>query len=306
MRACRFQLAAQAVCETNHYSPIANHALRCARGSHHLHHSAATPRNSPSPRSATRPTTPRKRRASPAMIAEMNREALAFVDARGRLQASAHRDCSDALFLQRREWFAAVAPRVRLPAGRQRVDRLPARFGPARPARADWGSCASFSSRRGCTLGQRPLALVRSGSQQGARDYPRAPALGPRATSSSRRSTCPARTTTRGQPEESHAAHCRRCIDWIARGFRIRARAQATSGRAWRCTPTLERPQRPWRGFREVLAALAGRRWLSTGRCCVMHGDTHRYPLRPAPERRRERRRRAQPHPPGSVRLSRS
>ena len=152
----------------------------------------------------------------------MNREALAFVVHVGDFKAAVA-PCSDELFLQRREWFELVAPSVRLRAGRQRMDRLPAHV--RRRLRSRWsgcGSCASCSSPARHSLGQRPLALVRQpAASRGAHDYPEHARWEHGGVLFVTLNVPGPDNNARAHAGGVLAARCRRSLDWIARGFRL-------------------------------------------------------------------------------------
>jgi hypothetical protein len=210
------------------------------------------------------------------MIAEMNREKLAFVVHVGDFKAAIER-CSDELFQQRKEWFDLIHHAfVYVPGDNEWID-----------CTRTWGSGHKpmerlqklrelfFSSAS--SLGQAPIKLIRQAdATRGAHDYPEhARWVYQRLLFLTLNAPGPD-NNARAMPDE----FSRRSIairEWIKDGFRIarvgglRAVVILMHANPW----TL--PGVPRRGFRELLAALAGEIRRFPGEVLLLHGDTHQY-----------------------------
>ena len=206
----------------------------------------------------------------PGLIAEMNREELAFAVHVGDFKA-AWMPCSDELFLQRREWFG--------------LSRHPFIFV---PGDNEWTDCGRFSAGRydplerleklralffrgEQSLGQRRLALERQSPafpeharwRHGNVVFVTLNAPGPS-------------NNARLMPDE-HRQRSAAISDWVERCF-----AAARSGRARAVVILMQ--ANPWAspssrnfGFRELLAQLAKESLGFEGQVMVVHGDTHRH-----------------------------
>jgi hypothetical protein len=200
-----------------------------------------------------------------AMIAEMNHQRLAFSLHVGDFKDS-RTECSDALFLQRREWFAlSQHPFFFTPGDNEWVDCRRARWTPRDPLER-LAKLRELFFTRDSSLGQRPLPAER----QGARGYPEnlrwlvedvvfatVNIPGP----DNHRSA---------MPEESRR-RTSAVIDWMREAFRI-ARSRrlpavvlATQANLWTGNS----------GYAEILSTLAAEAQRFEGEVLVVHGDTH-------------------------------
>ena len=206
----------------------------------------------------------------PALIAEMNREDLAFAVHVGDFKA-AWMPCSDELFRQRREWFE--------------FSRHPFIFV---PGDNEWTDCGRFAAGRydplerlaalrrnffdgGHSLGQRRIALERQSPaypeharwRHGQVLFITLNAPGPN-------------NNARLMPEE-HRQRGAAIADWLsaafgaARGGRAKAVVILMQANPWAS------PSSRYFGFRGLLAQLARESSRFDGPVVLIHGDTHRH-----------------------------
>ena len=239
-----------------------------------------------------------------AMIAEMNREPLAFVGARGRLQV-------------RRRARAATSSSCSAGSGSScRTTRSSScratTSGPTAGARSAPATIRSSGCEKlrelffsgDTSLGQRPLALARQpAATRGAHDYPEHARWEHERRRVRDAERARARTTTRARMPEEYA---RRAAGAHATGSREASgsRAAATLKAvvvAMHANPWSS-PRRPRRGFGELLAALAAETRAFDGAVLLRARRHAPVPRRPAAARRRERRRRRQLDARGGVR----
>jgi hypothetical protein len=199
------------------------------------------------------------------MIAEMNRQPLAFALHVGDFK-DARTECSDGLFLQRREWFALSQHAFfYTPGDNDWVDCRRARWAPRDPLER-LAKLRELFFTRDSSLGQRPLHADR----QSARGYPE----------NMRWLVQDVVFATLNIPgPDNHqgampAASTRRTgavIDWmrlafgVARERKLPALVLATQANLWTGST----------GFAEILKALAAEAQRYDGEVLVVHGDTH-------------------------------
>ena len=200
-----------------------------------------------------------------AMIAEMNREALAFAIHVGDFK-DARTECSDALFIQRRETFGlSHHPFFFTPGDNEWTDCRRARWAPRDPMER-LAKLREVFFARDASLGQRPLAAVR----QTARGYPEhmrwmveevvfatVNVPGP----DNHQSAMPAESKRRTAA----------VLDWIADAFRIarerKAPALVIATQANLFTGS--------RGYAAIVKTLSAESQAYAGEVLVVHGDTH-------------------------------
>ena len=200
------------------------------------------------------------------MIAEMNREALAFAMHVGDFK-SAQSECSDALYAQRREWFAlSHHPFIFIPGDNEWIDCRRARWAPHEPLERLAKLREMFFSGDG-NLGQRPLAI----ETQRARGYPEHLRwmVGGVAFATL---NVPGPSNNAGMPKESKARTAA-LIDWMRDTFRVaRQKKLPAVVVALQANPWPERAV-----YAEILSTLAAEALRYDGEVLVVHGDTHWY-----------------------------
>ena len=206
----------------------------------------------------------------PDLIAEMNREPLAFVVHVGDFKAARAR-CSDELYLQRREWFG--------------ISRHPFVFV---PGDNEWTDCKRFFAggydplerlrklrelffSGGESLGQRRIPLTRQSP-----DYPEHARWRHGGVLFVTLNVPGSGNNARLMPEEFR--HRSAAVgEWLEQSFglarseKLRAVVVAMQANPW-ASPTSH-----YFGYRELLAALAARAREFDGEVLLVHGDTHRY-----------------------------
>lgn len=202
-----------------------------------------------------------------AMIAEMNREDLAVAIHVGDFK-SAQSECSDALFLQRREWFElSHHPFVFIPGDNEWIDCRRAYWAPRDPLER-LEKLRELFFTRDSTLGQRPLEVER----QTSRGYPE-----------HLRWTfedvlfatlnVPGPDNNRARMPEESQRRTAAAVEWMREAFRM-ARSRELRGVVLAMQANL------WTGsggYRDLLNALADEAGRYPGEVLVVHGDTHRY-----------------------------
>jgi len=221
----------------------------------------------------------------PGLVAAMNREALAFVVHIGDFK-TALAPCSDALYEQRRQWFAlSHHPFVLLPGDNEWTDcrrMLGSGYDPLERMRRLRAVFFSGSS----ALGQQPLALVRQPAvTKGAHPFPEHARWEHGGVVFLTLNAPGPDNNSRAYPEE-YSRRLAAMLDWVARGFRL-ARSRNAKGVviAMHANPWAS-GMRPRRGFGELLAAITRETSSFGGAVLLLHGDTHHYrvdqPLRDA------------------------
>jgi hypothetical protein len=200
-----------------------------------------------------------------AMIAEMNREKLAFSIHVGDFK-DARTECSDALFLERRETFALSHHAFfYTPGDNEWVDCKRARWAPREPLER-LAKLREVFFARDSSLGQRPLAVQR----QTARGYPEnlrwivdrvvfatVNVPGP----DNHQSAMPAESTRRTAA----------VLDWIAQAFGA-ARERKSPALVLATQANLFTGNR---GYASIVKALSTEAQRYDGQVLVVHGDTH-------------------------------
>jgi hypothetical protein len=200
------------------------------------------------------------------LIAEMNHQRLAFVMHVGDFKSS-QMECSDQLFLQRREWFGlSHHPFVYIPGDNEWVDCQRAYWAPRDPLER-LGKLRELFFARDTALGQRPLALAR----QLSRGY----------TEHLRwiyedivfaTLNIPGPNNNAGAPQESQSRTAA-AIEWLREAFGV-ARKKKLAGVVIGVQANLFTGQRAYDPF---VAALVDEAQRFTGQVLVVHGDTHLY-----------------------------
>jgi hypothetical protein len=200
-----------------------------------------------------------------AMIAEMNHEPLAFALHVGDFK-DARAECSDALFLQRREWFALSQHAFfYTPGDNEWVDCRRARWAPREPLER-LGKLRELFFTRDSSLGQRPMHAER----QSARGYPENMRWMVEDVVFATLNIPGPDNHRSAMPEESRH-RTRAVLDWMREAFavalehRLAAVVLATQADLWAGNA----------GFAEILKTLATEAQRFEGEVLVVHGDTH-------------------------------
>jgi hypothetical protein len=206
----------------------------------------------------------------PGLVAEMNREALAFVVHVGDFKA-AWAQCTDELFRQRREWFDLFHhPFVFVPGDNEWVDcqrYSGGRYDPLERLR----KLRELFFRGGESLGQRRIALSRQ-----LPDYPEHARWRHGNVLFVTLNVPGPRNNARRMPDEFR--HRSKAItEWLARSFGLaRAEGMGAVVIMMQANPWIS-PSSRYFGFRELLATLAAETRLFAGEVLLVHGDTHRH-----------------------------
>lgn len=198
------------------------------------------------------------------MIAEMNREPLAFVMHVGDFK-SAQSECSDALFLERRKTFSLSHHAfVFIPGDNEWTDCRRARWAPHDPLeRLRKLRTIFFSS--GSTLGQAPLRVQR----QAKRGYPEHLRWNVEGVVFATLNI-PGPANNSGMAQESRRRTAA-LIDWMHEAFKLAREDNAPA-------VVLGLQANLWTGnsaYAEILEALAAEASRFRGQVLVVHGDTH-------------------------------
>lgn len=211
----------------------------------------------------------------PELVAEMNREPLAFVVHLGDLK-SAWSECSDAVYFERREWFALSRhPLIYVPGDNDWLD-CARPLGARREPLERLARLRELFFARAASLGQRTIALERqSDTTRGVHDYPEHARWEYRGvlfvTLNAPGPINNAREPAEFEPR-SAAIH-----DWLGRAFALaRARGLRAVVVLMHANP-LRAAGQPRRGFEAIVAQLAAESRRFDGEVLLVHGDTHRY-----------------------------
>lgn len=200
-----------------------------------------------------------------AMIAEMNRERLAFALHVGDFKDS-RTECSDELFVQRRDWFAlSHHPFFFTPGDNDWVDCTRSRWAPREPLeRLDKLRQLFFT--RDVSLGQRTLPA----SRQSARGYPENMRWLVEDTLFATLNI-PGPDNNRALMPTEAARRTPALLDWMRDAFRIARERKLPA-------LVLAMQANIWTGnaaYAELLMALATEAQRYDGEVLVIHGDTH-------------------------------
>jgi hypothetical protein len=201
-----------------------------------------------------------------AMIAEMNREPLAFAMHVGDFK-SAQSECSDALFLERRETFGLSHHAfVFVPGDNEWLDCRRAHWAPHDPLER-LGKLRELYFSGDSTLGQAPLAVER----QVRRGYPEHLRWSVENVVFATLNV-PGPSNNAGMPREAKPRTAA-LLDWMREAFRIARERDAPA-------VVLALQANIWAGasaYAPILATLAAEAQRYTGEVLVVHGDTHWY-----------------------------
>jgi hypothetical protein len=211
----------------------------------------------------------------PGLIAEMNREGLAFVVHTGDFK-SALATCSDELFLERRQWFELSHHAfVFVPGDNEWTDcarPLGGRYDPLERLR----KLRELFFSTGASLGQRPIRLVRqSEASRRTHDYPEHARWEHRGVLFLTLNA-PGPANNARMPEE-HSRRSAAIREWMVQSFalarerRLRATVLLMHANPW------GQSGEPRRGFAELLETLATETRRYAGEVLLVHGDTHRH-----------------------------
>jgi hypothetical protein len=206
----------------------------------------------------------------PALVAEMNRENLAFVVHVGDIK-SARTRCSDEVFLQRREWFDLFHhPFVLAPGDNEWTDcrRFAAgRYDPIERLRKLRELFFSGSE----SLGQRRIALARQSS-----GYPEHARWRHGNVLFATLNVPGGANNARHDPAEFRARSAA-VIEWLRASFRIARDSKLPAIAIVMHANPWASPTGRYFGYRELLAALDGEVRAFPGAVLLVHGDTHRH-----------------------------
>jgi len=221
------------------------------------------------------PYTREEEERFPDFIASLNREPLAFVVHVGDFK-SAWSECSDEVFLERRQWFdLSHHPFIYVPGDNEWTDCTRA-LAAARDPLERLQKLREVFFTGAASLGQRQMRLVRqSDAGDPRRHYPehlRWEHEGVLFVTLN----APGPNNNVRMPEE-HARRAAAIRDWLEQGFRL-ARARAlravvvlTQADPWGASG------RPRRGFAALVQTLAAQARKFPGEVLLVHGDSHRY-----------------------------
>lgn len=210
-----------------------------------------------------------------ALIAELNRERLAFVVHVGDFK-SGHSDCSDGVFMQRREWFELSRhPFIFVPGDNDWTDCWRSAAGGYRPLERLRKLRELFFADTS-SLGQRRLELTRQPMANKAHPYPEHARWvhdGVLFTTLN----VPGGDNNFALDRAEFRARDAAVRDWIGQSFRF-ARAQQLAG------VVLMMQANPWaavgarrRGYAPLLETLVVETLDFPGEVVLIHGDTHRF-----------------------------
>ena len=212
------------------------------------------------------PYTPVEELQLVSMIAEMNREPLAFVMHVGDFKGG-HVECTDELFLQRREWFGlSHHPFVFIPGDNEWVDCRRAYWARRDPVER-LGKLRELFFAKDVTLGQRVLKVER----QVRRGYPEHLRWTIQDVLFATLNV-PGHDNHARMPQES-APRTAALLDWMREAFSL-ARARNHPAVVLGVQANL------WSGsaaYQPIIAALAEEAQRYKGAVLVVHGDTHWY-----------------------------
>ncbi|HXF68072.1 MAG TPA: hypothetical protein VNK67_15420 [Burkholderiales bacterium] len=223
------------------------------------------------------PYTREEEQRFPDLIAEMNREALAFVVHVGDFK-SAWSACTDELFLERRGWFdLSHHPLVYVPGDNEWTDCTRPLAGAREPLER-LAKLREIFFREARSLGQRALALARQSElSRATRDYPEHARWEHGGVLFVTLNAPGPDNHARRMPEE-HARRLAASLRWLEEAFRLaRSRDLRAVVVMMHANPWSLATGRPRRGFAELIAALAGLVRDFPGEVLLVHGDTHRY-----------------------------
>ena len=206
----------------------------------------------------------------PGLVAEMNREPLAFVVHVGDFKA-AWAECTDELFLQRRAWFDLYHhPFVFVPGDNDWVDCRRYSGGGYDPLERLRKLRALFF-RGGESLGQRRIALSRQ-----LPNYPEHARWRHGNVVFVTLNVPGGRNNARLMPEEFRQRSAA-VGDWLTQSFGV-ARAEGAGAVVilMQANPWAS-PSSRYFGYRELLEKLANETRLFAGEVVLVHGDTHRH-----------------------------
>lgn len=206
----------------------------------------------------------------PDLIAEMNREDLAFVVHVGDFKAARTR-CTDELFVQRRQWFDYFRhPFIFVPGDNEWTDCrrvFGGRYDPLERLR----KLRELFFAGEHSLGQRQLALTRQ-----APDYPEHALWRQDGVMFVTLNVPGPDNNARLMPDEFRSRGAA-VAQWLGRSFsearkdRLRAVVILMQANPW------VSPTNRYFGFRELLSAMARETRAFPGEVLLVHGDTHRY-----------------------------
>lgn len=212
------------------------------------------------------PYTPVEELQLVSMIAEMNREPLAFVMHVGDFKGG-HVECTDELFLQRREWFGlSHHPFVFIPGDNEWVDCRRAYWARRDPVER-LGKLRELFFAKDVTLGQRVLKVER----QARRGYPEHLRWTVQDVVFATLNV-PGHSNNARMPQES-AHRTAAVLDWMRDAFSLARKRNHTAvvlgvqANLWSGNPA----------YRPIITALAEEAQRYDGAVLVVHGDTHWY-----------------------------
>jgi hypothetical protein len=206
----------------------------------------------------------------PDLVAEMNREPLAFVVHVGDFKSSDSR-CDDAVFLQRREWFDYFRhPFVFVPGDNEWTDCRRYSAGRYDPLER-LGKLRELFHRSDASLGQRRIRLERQSAQYPEHARWRSGALLFVALNVPGNAN-----NARAMPDEFSRRNAA-LLQWLEEAFRL-ARAENSGAVVifMQANPWAS-PSSRYYGYRELLSTLARETRDYRGEVLLVHGDTHRH-----------------------------
>lgn len=212
----------------------------------------------------------------PGLIAEMNREDLAFVVHVGDFKNS-REACTDELFAVRRQWFdLSRHPFLYTPGDNDWTDCRRAIFDPRDP-RERLGKLREIFTRGGESLGQRTVPLERQSA-----DYPEHARWRHGRVLFAALNVPGGANHARQDPAEFKARNAA-ALQWLRQSFAAAREDAAPAIVIFLHANPWASPTGRYFGYRELLAALDAETRKFPGSVLLVHGDTHRFRVdRPA------------------------
>jgi hypothetical protein len=210
-----------------------------------------------------------------AIMAELNREKLAFAVHVGDFK-SGYSDCSDALYLQRKEWFELSRhPFVYVPGDNEWTDcwrRAAGRYDPLERLK----KLREVFFADAASLGQHRLAFTRQSDIEARYPYPEH-ARWVYENVLFVTFNVPGSDNNFARDRAEFSARDAAVREWIAQSFRF-ARAQRLAGviLVMQANPWLAVGARRY-GFTPLISAITSETLAFPGEVVLVHGDTHRF-----------------------------
>lgn len=209
-----------------------------------------------------------------AMMAALNHEPLAFVVHVGDFK-NGHSDCSDAVFLQRKQWFElSHHPFIYVPGDNEWTDCWRPAAGRYRPLER-LRKLRELFFAEASSLGQRTLELVRQVEAKPAHAYPEHARWVHGGLVFATLNVPGSDNNLARDPVEFRARDAA-VRDWISQAFRL-AREQRLAGAVLMMQANPWITGTPGQGFSPLLETLTAETLEFAGAVLLIHGDTHHF-----------------------------